>query len=299
MLKSPNNTFQGTIFACTAAALGGSTFVFTRLILPSLDPYLLCFVRYLSILIVLTCFCGLGFLFKKYETGDIFKLIFLGVIYFGGFPIFVALGLETTNASNASLVFATMPIWTVLLSFVFKLEKMTLIKQFSVVIACSGVYFAVGDNSEVSQLSNLSGNLMVILGAICASFFTAFSGSFIEKYGNLPVLIITLLSGVITMFVLMLIFGENISNLLNLDYELWGTIAFLVFPGGAMMMLSWVRALELLKPVHVSICLALNPITAAILGYYLLGEYIGLEFYFGFLLIAFAIFLIQTSTKTS
>ena len=298
-MKSANNTFQGTIFACSAAALGGSTFVFTRLILPSLDPYILCFIRYLSILIVLICFCGLGFLFQKYETGDIFKIIFLGAIYFGGFPIFVALGLKTTNASNASLVFATMPIWTVLLSFIFKLEKMTHTKLFSVVIACFGVYFAVGDNSEASQLSNLSGNLMVILGAICASFFTAFSGKFIEKYGNFPVLIITLLSGVVTIFILMLIFGENISNPLNLDYKLWGVLAFLIFPGGAFMMLLWIKALELSKPVHVSICLALNPITAAFLGYYLLGEYIGLEFYFGSLLIAFAIFLIQTTTKTN
>ena len=182
---------------------------------------------------------------------------------------------------------------------IFKLEKMTHTKQFSVIIACFGVYFAVGDTSEVPQVSNLSGNLMVILGAICASFFTAFSGKFIEKYGNFPVLIITLLSGVVTIFILMLIFGENSSNPLNLDYKLMGVLAFLIFPGGAFMMLLWIKALELSKPVHVSICLALNPITAAFLGYYLLGEYIGLEFYFGSLFIAFAIFLIQTTTKTN
>ncbi|MBL6785799.1 MAG: DMT family transporter, partial [Rickettsiales bacterium] len=99
----------GTLCACISATLGGSTFVLTRLILPQTDAFTLCFLRYFLMFLVLLLIFRPKLISTKYYDKDIFYILFLGVIYFGGFPVCVAIGLSMTQASDASLVFATMP----------------------------------------------------------------------------------------------------------------------------------------------------------------------------------------------
>jgi len=295
--SSMSKVVLGTFCACVSATLGGSTFVFTRLILLQTDAFTLCFVRYFLMLMVLLLIFRPKLISTKYNDKDLLYIICLGIIYFGGFPVCVAIGLSMTQASDASLVFATMPIWTVIMAFLFKIEQLTKIKQVAVTLACLGIYFAVGNYSGTNILQNLIGNIFVILGAIFASVFTVFSGNFISKYGNVVVLCLTLASGVLAMFFLMLLLGTPLSGSLNFDLIGWLTIAFLVIPGGALMMMFWMKALQLIKPIHVSICLAFNPLSAALLGVFILNESLKLEFYMGSLLVFVAIILTQIKER--
>lgn len=299
LLLIPNvpKVVLGTLCACISATLGGSTFVLTRLILPQTDAFTLCFLRYFLMFLVLLLIFRPKLISTKYYDKDIFYILFLGVIYFGGFPVCVAIGLSMTQASDASLVFATMPIWTVIMAFLFKIEQLTRIKQIAVTLACLGIYFAVGNYSGTNILQNLIGNIFVILGAIFASVFTVFSGNFISKYGNILVLSLTLASGVFAMFILMLFFGTPLQGSLEFNFVGWLTILFLVIPGGALMMLFWMKALQLIKPIHVSICLAFNPLSAALLGVLILNESLKFEFYIGSLLVFAAIILTQMKEK--
>ena len=99
------------------------------------------------------------------------------------------------------------------------------------------------------------------------------------------------------MFFLMLFLGNPLSESLNFNFIGWLTIAFLVIPGGALMMMFWMKALELIKPIHVSICLAFNPLSAALLGVLILNEGLKFEFYMGSLLVFLAIILTQIKEK--
>ena len=299
MIFSPNisNVVFGTICACISATLGGSTFVLTRLILPQSDAFTLCFLRYFLMLLTLLLIFRPKLISLKINKQDLFLIFMLGIIYFGGFPVCVAIGLSMTQASDASLVFATMPIWTVILAFLFKIEKFTITKQIAVTLACLGIYFAVGNYSGSNIIQNLIGNVFVIFGAIFASVFTVFSGKFISKYGNSTILCMTLCSGVLAMFILMLLFGEPLTGSLNFNLIGWLSIGFLVVPGGALMMMFWMKALQLIKPIHVSICLAFNPLSAALLGVLILDESLKFEFFIGSLFVFIAIILAQVKEQ--
>ena len=289
-----NNILMGTFYACISATLGGSTFVFTRLILPQTDAFTLCFLRYLSILVILLLIFRPKIFSTEYQAHDFLKISLLGVVYFGGFPICVAIGLILTQASDASLLFATMPIWTAFMSSLFGIDSFNRLKQLSVLLACSGIYIAISGNYwGQSFFSNFIGNLFVVGGAIFASFFTVFAGGYISKYGNILILSLTMTSGVFSMFIMMLFFGEPLTSLVNFDLVGWLIIAFLVLPGGVLMMLCWMKALELIKPIHVSICLAFNPLSAALLAFFVLNESLRKEFFLGTALVFFAIFLAQ------
>jgi drug/metabolite transporter (DMT)-like permease len=58
----------------------------------------------------------------------------------------------------------------------------------------------------------------------------------------------------------------------ELDWRLVGLIVFLGVLGGAVAFLLWTAALTRLTPTQVAVYVNLNPVVAALLGIFLLGE---------------------------
>ena len=110
------NLILGSFFASFSAALGGSTFVFTRLIVDDLDPFTLSFLRYGLTGLILFLLSISVFLKTKFIREDILLAI-LGLAMITIFPNFMAAGLEHTTAARAGLLYATMPLCTILIAF--------------------------------------------------------------------------------------------------------------------------------------------------------------------------------------
>ena len=144
----------------------------------------------------------------------------------------------------------------------------------------------------------LKGDFLVMLGVISASFFTVFSGRYMGKYGNLPVLVMSMISGVSLIFIISLFIGAPFSGSLDLNMSGWFAIFMLVIPGGALMMYAWGRALMIITPTQAAISLGFNPLTAMILGIWLLGEPITIRFVIGFILVSSAVILANLRWKT-
>lgn len=80
------NLILGSFFASFSAALGGSTFVFTRLIVDDLDPFTLSFLRYgLTGLILFLLSISIFFKNKIFKRGQKFPSIF-GISHDNNFP---------------------------------------------------------------------------------------------------------------------------------------------------------------------------------------------------------------------
>ena len=62
-------------------------------------------------------------------------------------------------------------------------------------------------------------------------------------------------------------------------------------PGGVLMMYCWGKALQLISPTQAAISLGFNPLSAILLGSFILNEKITLKLIVGFLSIIFAITL--------
>ena len=111
------NLILGSFFASFSAALGGSTFVFTRLIVDDLDPFTLSFLRYGLTGLILFLLSISVFLKTKFIRKDKIPLAILGLAMITIFPNFMAVGLEHTTAARAGLLYATMPLCTILIAF--------------------------------------------------------------------------------------------------------------------------------------------------------------------------------------
>ncbi len=293
MPSQQKNSLLIFIFGCVcssfSAILGGTTFVYTRLIVSILDPTLLSLVRY-GIIGLLFLFIFFFHFYKvKFKKTDIFFMIIIGIFMFTLFPIFMALGLELTTSSRAGLLYATMPIFTVIIACFFKIEKFSISKLVSVFIAFSGVYYCLSEFIDPSAPNPLEGDLLMLIGVISASVFTVFSGKYLKKYGNVNVLIFTILTGSIaTMFVSIMI-GNNLSDIFLIPKINYIYIFMLTVPGGVLMMFLWGKALQLISPTQASITLGLNPLSATILGHFTLDEVVSSRIIIAIFIILIAI----------
>ncbi len=289
--------FTGIFFASLSACLGGTTFVFTRMVLPQTDPATLSFLRYGLIGLILFAFSAKKVLRISMIKQDLTGIIIIGLGMFAVFPFFMAFGLSYTTAARGGLLYATMPLVTIVIASLFKIERLTLAKILSVTLAMVGVVTAIGTKVSPDNLGLLKGDALVMMGVLGAAIFTVFSGKYMVKYGNLPVMVLSAISGVSTTFVLSLFTGAPLDGSLTFDGFGWFAIFMLAVPGGALMMYSWGRALMIITPTQAAISLGFNPLTAMLLGALLIGEEITVQFIAGFLMVVSAVVLSNLSLK--
>ena len=287
----------GSFFASLSAMLGGSTFVFTRYVVDSIDPYTLSFLRYGLTGLILFLLSISVYMNKKFAKADLIPMCFLGLAMITLFPNFMALGLEHTTAARAGLLYATMPLCTIIIAYFFNIEKITLNKSLAVLLAILGVSFCMSERVDNNFQDTLKGDFLMMIGVLSASCFTVFSGKYLKKYGNIPVMIFVILIGTILNLIISMIFGNSIISLLEINKFEAAALLMLIIPGGVVMMYCWGKALQLISPTQAAISLGFNPLTAILLGSIILNEKITFKLGIGFISILMAIILANWKSK--
>ena len=287
----------GSFFASLSATLGGSTFVFTRYVVDSIDPFTLSFVRYGLTGLILFLLSISVFIKKKFDRNDFIPMCFLGLSMITLFPNFMALGLEHTTAARAGLLYATMPLCTIIIAYLFKIEKITLNKSLAVLIAITGVTFCMSEKVDSNFSQTLKGDFLMMTGVFAASCFTVFSGKYLKKYGNVPVMIYVIFIGTLINFSLSLSFGSIYESFYQINEFELVALAMLIIPGGVIMMYCWGKALQMITPTQAAISLGFNPLSAILLGAIILNEQITFRLFVGFLSIIIAIVLVNWNVQ--
>ena len=287
----------GSFFASLSATLGGSTFVFTRYVVDSIDPFTLSFVRYGLTGLILFLLSISVFIKKKFDRIDFIPMCFLGLSMITLFPNFMALGLEHTTAARAGLLYATMPLCTIIIAYLFKIEKITLNKSLAVLIAITGVTFCMSEKVDSNFSQTLKGDFLMMTGVFAASCFTVFSGKYLKKYGNIPVMIYVIFIGTLINFSLSLSFGSIYESFYQINEFQLAALAMLIIPGGVIMMYCWGKALQMITPTQAAISLGFNPLSAILLGAIILNEQITFRLFVGFLSIIIAIVLVNWNVQ--
>ena len=287
----------GSFYASLSAILGGSTFVFTRYVVDSIDPFTLSFVRYGLTGLILFLITISAFIKKKFDKTDLLPMSFLGLSMITLFPNFMALGLEYTTAARAGLLYATMPLCTIIIAYFFKIEKITINKSLAVLIAIAGVTFCMSEKVDSDFNQTLKGDFLMMIGVLAASCFTVFSGKYLKKYGNIPVMIYVIFIGTLINFSLSISFGSIYESFYQINEFELAALGMLIIPGGVLMMYCWGKALQIISPTQAAISLGFNPLSAILLGSIILNEQITFRLIVGFISIIIAIILVNWKVK--
>ena len=285
------DTLTGVGLAALSTSLGGVTVVLTRLIIAESDPLSLAFLRYGIALAVLAAILVATTRLPRIARADLAVVAALGLTMFSGFPYFMARALEDTTAARGALVFATLPLVTIAIGALFRVERLTALKLLGIAVAIAGTGLALGERVDAAAPDALHGDAFMFLAILCAAFFNVFSGRYLIRYGTLPIMVYTMIPGIAVLFALALAFGRPFTGSLDFDLEGWTIVLLLAVPGAAFMTFIWGRALQLITPTQATITVGLNPVTAILLGAWLLSEPITLRVFAGVVMLVVAIVL--------
>jgi len=119
--------------------------------------------------------------------GDGLKAVGLGILGITAYQLFFIEAISQTNASTASVIMATSPIFIALLSTAMGQERIPWAGWVGIVISFAGFFFVIANGSgrPVFNWNGMRGPLFIILANICWAAYTVFSKPVLER--NSPV----------------------------------------------------------------------------------------------------------------
>lgn len=267
------NPKSSTLASLAAAVVGiqvGSAIVATRFVIEQTQPGSLALLRY-----SLGAICLLGPLLAStrvlFSIRDLLPLSLLGIIQFGIVGVLLNYALQFIPSARASLIFATLPLQTMVIAALLNYERLTLAKSLGVVLTIIGVGFALG-TSVFSQGSSQGwiGDIAVFISALAAAACSVLYRPYLQKYPTLQISGFAMLVSVV--FLAFLAASEGFFNTFPRFTAAGWFAVFFIGVGSGIGYYLWLWALNNTSPTKVTIFLALNPITAASLGPFFLGE---------------------------
>ena len=185
-------------------------------------------------------------------------------------------GLKYSTITNCTLIAATGPAVTALLSAIFIRERLKLLQWIGIVISFIGVIFLITKGSwEI--LANFQFNPGDILFFTCQIVWAAYSIIGLRVMKHLSAIAVTAWSGLLgSIEVALFALVTNQLGYINLDTVGWGSFVFVVLCGGVGSMLFWNIGVKNAGPSMAAIFSNLTPIFGMLCGAVFLNEEIGI-----------------------
>jgi drug/metabolite transporter (DMT)-like permease len=218
---------------------------------------------------------------------DLLPMASLGLVGVGVNNVLFTFGVDLTSASNTALIYATPPLWGIVLGFVLGIERPKARGVLGVLLAMLGVgvivYGGLGDGS-------LEGNLLVAGAAICWGSYTAVSIFMLRRYSPLTVAAYTMLIAGLA------VFPFASSDLAQTDWravsvEAWTAAAYSTLFVAAFGFAAWQSGISRIGANRVLVYQYLITLTGVVSGVVFLGESLGVNQLLGAAIIFCGVYL--------
>ncbi len=227
-----------------------------------------------------------------------------------GFVILAALGLipgsavlawgtELSTASNAALLYLTLPVITAVMAVTLLGERMTLVRWGSLALALVGVLIVSGPDwhhANLHSMKFLGGNLIILVAITGSAFYNVYSKRMLKRFTPLEVLVFgyMIAAGLCVPLVLWL---EPASLAATRSYTLgvWVSLVVLSVLSWGLAMVLWMHLLRRLDVSQASVSIYLLPLLGVLFSALLLKEKITPAMLVGGLLTLAGTFLITTA----
>ena len=257
--------------AAATGMLVGSAMVATRVVVHQAGPASLALLRYgIGVCCLLPAVILAGRI--RFERRDVLPIALLGVTQFGILIALLNIGLAYISSARAALIFATLPLLTMLLAAALGRERLTRWKATGVLLTIVGIGVALGEkalergDAPQAWMGELAVFASAASGAICSVLYRPY----VRKYPTLPVSAFAMLASVV--FLAGLAAGEGFfSAWPRFTIGGWLAVLFIGVNSGVGYYL-WLWALAHAPATQVTVFLSLSPVTAAVLGTLVLAE---------------------------
>lgn len=287
-----NKKYIGGMYLSLASSIWGGTFVVSKYILNYIPPLTLITLRY--ILAVLALFIFIKFIskekLKKITKKDGFLFLLIGFIgYFLSISL-QFLGTKLTDAHTGSVLTASTPAFTIIFAKLILKEKITLKKFISLLIASLGVLVVIGYGG--SKGFNFLGDLALIGAANTWALLSVLVKIASKNNSSLIVTAYAIFIGLI-FTIPFTVFELKSTPVTYINLNIILGLIYIGVISTAIAFFLWNKGLEMVDTGIGSLFFFFQPLVGSFLGWFLLNEKLGMNFFIGGVLILSSVFVVS------
>lgn len=274
----------------------GGTFVAGRFLAGSLSPIFAASLRFLLASTALLGFLWLARIpLARPTPKQWLQLALLGFFGIFFYNLCFFYGLQYINASRASLIVALNPAVIGLASWWLFKERLGRVKTAGIAICIVGAALViVSRNPQLLAATPDAwiGDLLILGCVLSWGVYSLFSRELNQTLGPVQTVMFSILIGTVMLWILAAVRGELSWQVLNdLGLAQWLSLIYLGVLGSALAYIGYYDGIRKIGATRSGVFIALNPLTAVLLGALLLGEQLTPAIYVGGGLILSGIYL--------
>ncbi|CRK81198.1 DMT family transporter [Neobacillus massiliamazoniensis] len=133
----------------------------------------------------------------KVTKKDVLRIALLAILYPTLFFAFQVFGLVDTSSSEAGIIQATVPIFTLIFASIFLKETSTLGQKITIGLSVLGVMYIMFMDGVGDKNTSILGSGLIILSALTASLYNVFARKLTQRYSLFTITYIMSLFGFI------------------------------------------------------------------------------------------------------
>ncbi len=209
-----NNNLKNSKLVYSAAILyaviTGLSFMFGKVALNHADPIDMLAHRFSASFIVVAILLIFKVVKVDYSFERIKKILPLAILYPMAFFAFQTFGLQYASSSEAGILIAAAPVFTLILSSLILREKSTTLQKISVIVSVTGVIYITLMKTSSFEINSMKGTILLVLSALSFSGYSVMARILTKDFSNteLSFVMITISFVVFNLIAL----GKNLMN---------------------------------------------------------------------------------------
>lgn len=263
------------IVAFFTIALWGTTFVSTKVLINhGLSPAQIFLLRFIIAYMSIWLICPM----RLFGRNILDELIFLALGITGGSLYFLTENeaLRNSTATNVSLIVCITPlITTLLLSFFYKSERLTIKQWGGSLLACVGMAIVVLNGHFVLHLSPV-GDTLAFSAALCWAFYSLLIKRVSNKYPSSFITRKIFFYGLLTIIPYFIMYPDLPAPTELSKFPVWGNLIFLGLVASMICFVTWNWCIKRIGAVRATNYIYFNPLFTIIAAWLILSEKITL-----------------------
>ncbi|QSX09252.1 DMT family transporter [Alkalibacter rhizosphaerae] len=265
------------VFALMAYSIFGFSFLFSKIALGVVSPFVLLAVRFSMAFLTLNLLMAFGVFRIRLKGKNVKRLLLLGIFQPILYFIFENFGMRLSTASFAGIMIAMVPMVSLILSGLILKEKVRLTQGLFVLLSIVGVFFTTAGQLDVDFQW---GGFFLLMGAVfSAGLFNIFNRKLAREFGSFERTYVMFALGFVVFTGVALVENRGVPLMTVLepmkDPVFWGSVTFLAVASsvGAFLMLNY--AATHLSVVQATIFSNITTIVSILAGVLILKEDFG------------------------
>ena len=216
------------------------------------------------------------------------RMIFCGILIVLNQAFFLQGMSMGTPPAHASILYATTPVFVLIISIILKEEKVIFSRIFGLLLAFAGTYWILG-NSGLSAFGN--GEKTILFGVICWAIYTSLIPPISKSIGAKEAVSRSFLIG-LPIAVGIFLIGEK-PNFSEITPFAWYGLFHIAFLTSIVAYSIWATALQFLKPSQVAVFINLQPPTTTLVAMTIYKQVPQEGFWMALPIVLFGVWMVQ------